>query len=75
MTESDKLWLDERFNSLRESVQTSKEHCNEQITLLGNRVTIVEKKTETNSKFIWIATGAVAIISAILGVLEWNLRK
>ncbi len=75
MTESDKLWLDERFNSLKESVHASKEHCNEQITMLGNRVSIVEKKTEVNSRFIWIATGAVAIISAIIGVLEWNLRK
>lgn len=73
MTESDQRWLKSEFQSLHTALSDHKEQTDKRIVGAETWIRNVEVKTDNNSKFLWMIAGGIAIISAVLGILELSI--
>lgn len=75
MTEADKLWLDERFDSLKVSMKTCKENCDKSVCGVQAWIKVVETDTKSNSGKINLILGGIILCGALLGLFTWEIRK
>lgn len=73
MTESDQRWLKAEFDRVHGVLSDYKEQCDKRIGGVEKWITNVEKKTETNSRFIWMVTGGLVLLGTIVGIFAYTI--
>ena len=63
MTQSDKDWLEERFKRVYDKIDT-----------YDPRLCKVESKTSSNSRVIWMLSGAFILITLIASLISFNVK-
>ena len=74
MTEADQRWLKSEFDRIHGAFEDHRGQCDKRFcgaeTWIGN----VEKKTDANSKFIWMLIGGLTLIGVILGMFQYAIK-